>query len=60
MTKLAHSYTALKMYENCPKRYYHQRITKEVVDQPGTATVYGERVHKQLEEYLKAPAVGLP
>lgn len=54
--KLAHSYTALKMYENCPKRYYHQRITKEVVDQPGTATVYGERVHKQLEEYLKGSA----
>ncbi len=25
MTKLAHSYTALKMYENCPKRYYHQQ-----------------------------------
>lgn len=60
MTKLAHSYTALKMYENCPKRYYHQRITKEVVDQPGTATVYGERVHKQLEDYLKAPATSLP
>jgi len=56
MTKLAHSYTALKMYENCPKRYYHQRVTKEVVDQPGTATVYGERVHKQLEEYLKNTA----
>lgn len=54
MTKLAHSYTALKMYENCPKRYYHQRVTKEVVEQPGTATVYGERVHKQLEDYLKA------
>lgn len=60
MTKLAHSYTALKMYENCPKRYYHQRITKEVVDQPGAATVYGERVHKQLEEYLKSPVAGLP
>ena len=58
--KLAHSYSALKMYENCPKRYYHQRITKEVKDTPGTATVYGERVHKQLEEYLKAPATGLP
>ena len=53
MTKLAHSYTALKMYETCPKRYYHQRVTKEVVEQPGTATVYGERVHKQLEDYLK-------
>lgn len=58
--KLAHSYSALKQYENCPKRYYHQRITKEVKDQPGTATVHGERVHKQLEEYLKSPDTGLP
>lgn len=56
MTKLAHSYTALKQYENCPKRYYHQRITKEVVDQPGAATVHGERVHKQLEDALKGTA----
>lgn len=60
MSKLAHSFSALKMYENCPKRYYHQRITKEVKDSPGTATVYGERVHKQLEDYLKDPEVGLP
>jgi PD-(D/E)XK nuclease superfamily len=54
--KLAHSYTALKQYETCPKRYYHQRITKEVVDQPGPATVHGERVHKQLEDALKDKA----
>lgn len=55
-TKLAHSYTALKMYENCPKRYYHQRITKEVKDSVGAATIYGERVHKQLEDALKGAA----
>lgn len=54
--KLAHSYTAIKQYETCPKRYYHQRITKEVKDQPGAATVYGERVHKQLEDALKGTA----
>ena len=60
MTKLAHSYTAIKQYNSCPKRYYHQRITKEVKDQPGAATVYGERVHKQLEDYLKAPTNALP
>lgn len=55
-TKLAHSYSALKLFETCPKRYYHQRITKEVVDQPGPATVHGERVHKQLEDALKGTA----
>ena len=56
MTKLAHSFSALKLYENCPKRYYHQRITKEVKDSVGEATLYGERVHKHLEDYLKTGA----
>ena len=52
MTKLSHSYSSLKMYENCPKRYYHQRITKEVADSGSDATRYGERVHRALEERL--------
>ena len=54
--KLAHSYSALKQYDTCPKRYYHQRITKEVKDSVGEATLYGERVHKHLEDYLKTGA----
>lgn len=53
MVKLAHSFSSLKMYENCPLRYYYQRITKEVSDTPGEASLYGERVHKQLELRLK-------
>lgn len=52
-TTLQHSYSSMKMYENCPKRYYHQRITKEVTDQGGEATLYGERLHKMLEERLR-------
>lgn len=50
--KLAHSFTSLKAFDNCPKWYYHERITKEVKQEPGTATVYGERVHKQLEDHF--------
>lgn len=50
--KLAHSYSSIKMYENCPKRYYHQRITKEVQDQGSDATRYGERIHSDLENRL--------
>ena len=50
--KLAHSYSAIKMYENCPLRYYRQRILKDVVDEPNVYTKYGERVHKQLEDRL--------
>jgi hypothetical protein len=49
MTKLAHSYSSIKMYENCPKRYFHQRIEKSVKDSGNAVTQYGERVHKALE-----------
>ena len=49
MTKLSHSYSALKMYENCPKNYFHQRIEKSVKDSGNAVTAYGERVHKALE-----------
>lgn len=49
---LTHSFSSIKMYENCPKRYYHQRITKEVKDTGSDATKYGERVHADLEHRL--------
>lgn len=51
--KLAHSYSSLKQYENCPKQYYHQRITKEVSNAPNEASVYGERIHKYLENRIE-------
>ena len=51
--KLTHSFSALKMYENCPKRYMHQRINKEVRDEGGEASKYGERIHEALELRLK-------
>ena len=38
-TNLTHSFSSIKMYENCPKRYYHQRITKEVQDTGSDATM---------------------
>lgn len=51
--KLSHSYSSLKLYDNCPKRYFHQRVTKEVVDTGGEASKNGERIHKFLEMRLK-------
>ena len=57
--KLAHSYSAIKMYENCPLRYYRQRILKDVKDEGNEANRYGERLHKLLEDRL-GRAVTLP
>lgn len=53
---LAHSYSAIKQYENCPKQYYMQRITKEVKASFGEASIYGNRIHEQLELRLKGEA----
>lgn len=54
--QLSHSYSSIKMYENCPKRYYHQRVMREVEDTGNEATLWGERVHKMLEDRLKGAA----
>lgn len=51
--KLSHSYSAIKLYENCPLRYYRQRVVKDVVDEGGEASKYGERQHALLENRLK-------
>ncbi len=56
MTKLSHSHSAIKLFENCPLRYYHQRIIKSVVDKGGEASQYGERLHKFFEQKLKGEA----
>ena len=54
--KLAHSYSAIKLFENCPYRYFRQRIVKDVEDEGGEASKYGERIHKMLEDRLKDEA----
>ena len=50
---LTHSFSSIKMYMNCPLRYYHQRVRKAVSDPGSEATHHGERVHKFLEDRLK-------
>lgn len=51
--RLTHSYSSMKQFENCPKRYYHQRIEKSVKDEGGEASRHGEQVHKALEDNVR-------
>ena len=53
---LTHSYSAIKLYENCPYRYFRQRVVKDIVDKGGEASLYGERIHKYLEDRLQSDA----
>jgi ATP-dependent helicase/DNAse subunit B len=47
------SYSSLSTFKQCPKKYYHLRIIKDVKDQGSTATVYGQEVHKVAEEFIR-------
>lgn len=48
------SYSSLKTFEQCPKKYYHLRVLKDVKDEGSEATIYGQEVHKAAEEYIKS------
>lgn len=44
------SYSALTAFEQCPRRFYLTRETKQVPDTPGEAALWGQTVHKHLED----------
>lgn len=50
---LAHSYSSIKQFENCPRQYYHVKILKDFRSSATDATLYGERVHKAFEEFVR-------
>lgn len=51
--RLAHSYSAIKQFDNCSKQYYEVRILKKYKSEATEATDYGTRVHLAFEEHLR-------
>jgi len=49
----AWSYSSIKTFESCPKKYYHLKVLKDVKDTGSEATIYGQQVHTAAEEYIK-------
>lgn len=49
----AWSHTSLTSFESCPRKYYHTRVAKDVADPPGEAALWGQKVHKALEDRAK-------
>lgn len=47
------SYSSIKTFDQCPKKYYHLKIAKDVKDGDTTATIYGKEVHKAAEDFIK-------
>jgi hypothetical protein len=50
---LAHSYSAIKDFEGCPRRYHEVRILKKFKSKDTEATLYGTAVHKAFEDFIK-------
>jgi len=53
MAQYTWSYSALKEYENCPKKYYEIRVAQNYTVIPSEQMIYGTEVHKALEDYVK-------
>lgn len=50
------SFSALKTFENCPRRYYHEKELKDVQSVPGEAATYGSMLHEAVEKCIKEGA----
>lgn len=49
----AWTFSSLEKYQTCPKQYYHIRVIRDVKEPPSEHTVWGEKVHTALENYIK-------
>lgn len=50
---IAWSYSSIKTFEQCPKKYYHLKVAKDFKDADSTATIYGKELHLAAEEYIR-------
>src|ERR1035437_7180396 len=49
----AWSYSRLDGYETCPRKYWHQSVAKDVVDEQGEQQIFGTEAHKAFKMYFK-------
>jgi len=47
------SYSSIKLFEQCPRKYYHLKIVKDVVELETEALLYGSRFHEAAEKYVR-------
>lgn len=54
------SFSSLKTFQQCPKKYYHTKVAKDVVEPDTTATLYGKEAHTIAEEHIRDGAAVPP
>lgn len=50
---MRHSHSSIKLYEQCPRKFWHLRVIKDVVEPEGEQAKYGTWVHAAFEEHVK-------
>jgi len=47
------SFSSIKTYETCPRKYMAEKVTKEVPYTDTEATIYGKDIHKACEDFIQ-------
>ena len=50
---VAWSYSSIKTFDQCPKKYFHLKVVKDVKDEGNEASRYGNDAHEAAEHYIK-------
>lgn len=52
MANPAWTYSQLDSFETCPRKFYHTKVKRDVVEPPTIHTEWGTKVHTALENYV--------
>lgn len=53
MTNPAWTYSQLDSFETCPRKFYHTKVKRDIVEPPTVHTEWGTRVHTAFENAVK-------
>ena len=54
MSNITWSYSNLSLYQQCPKKYFHLKVAKDVKEPPSDALTFGNEIHKIAQEYVES------
>lgn len=52
MANITWSYSSLSLYQQCPKKYYHLKVAKDIKEPLSEAITFGNTIHKIAEQYV--------
>jgi hypothetical protein len=53
MSNFTWSYSSLGLFQQCPKKYYHLRVVKDIVEPETEHLTYGKMVHEAAEKHIR-------